>query len=207
MTSRQALLTFTSLMLAGCAATDPGTGSTRGEVITVDYGTVMQVEQVQMDPKYGTGALVGGGLGLAAASRRSGTTQAGAAIAGALIGAMIQKSKAGTADKYTVRLNNGGTIQMVTEHHDIESGDCVSVEQGKHANIRRVSPIISCPQPDRPLGEVVVGVEAHHEICAPFGQGPQIGGVAEHQSQWNQRVDNAGLSTLPDVADVGATRA
>ncbi|UCC14326.1 MAG: hypothetical protein JSW21_13455 [Gammaproteobacteria bacterium] len=146
MTSRQALLTFTSLMLAGCAATDPGTGSTRGEVITVDYGTVMQVEQVQMDPKYGTGALVGGGLGLAAASRRSGTTQAGAAIAGALIGAMIQKSKAGTADKYTVRLNNGGTIQMVTEHHDIESGDCVSVEQGKHANIRRVSPIM-CGSP------------------------------------------------------------
>ena len=146
MTSRQALLTFTSLMLAGCAATDPGTGSTRGEVITVDYGTVMQVEQVQMDPKYGTGALVGGGLGLAAASRRSGTTQAGAAIAGALIGAMIQKSNAGTADKYTVRLNNGGTIQMVTEHHDIESGDCVSVEQGKHANIRRVSPIM-CGSP------------------------------------------------------------
>jgi outer membrane lipoprotein SlyB len=146
MTSRQALLTFTSLMLAGCAATDPGTGSTRGEVITVDYGTVMQVEQVQMDPKYGTGALVGGGLGLAAASRRSGTTQAGAAIAGALIGAMIQKSKAGTADKYTVRLNNGGTIQIVTEHHDIKSGDCVSVEQGKHANIRRVSPIM-CGSP------------------------------------------------------------
>jgi hypothetical protein len=146
MTSRQTTLIFISLFVTGCAATDPGTGSTRGEVISVVYGTVMQIEQVQMDPKYGTGALVGGGLGLAAASRRSGTTQAGAAIAGALIGAMIQKSQAGTADKYTVRLNNGGTIQIVTEHHDIRSGDCVSVEQGKHANLRRVSPIM-CGSP------------------------------------------------------------
>ena len=146
MTSRQAPLVLTALLLTGCAATDPGTGSTRGEVISVEYGTVMQVEQVQMDPKYGTGALVGGGLGLAAASRRSGTTQAGAAIAGALIGAMIQKSQAGTAEKYTVQLNNRGTIQIVTEHHDIEAGECVSVEQGKHANIRRVSPIM-CGSP------------------------------------------------------------
>ena len=52
MTSRQTTLIFISLFVTGCAATDPGTGSTRGEVISVEYGTVMQIEQVQMDPKY-----------------------------------------------------------------------------------------------------------------------------------------------------------
>lgn len=130
------------LFLAGCAATDPSTGTTRNTVISVEYGTVQQVEQVNLDAKTTSGALVGGGVGLLAASGGTGVQQAGAAAVGALIGAMIQKHRAGTGDRFTVLLNNGSTIQMVTEHHDIAVGDCVSVEQGKHANIRRVSPVM-----------------------------------------------------------------
>lgn len=136
------LLTIVALALAGCAATEPTTGTTRNAVISVQYGTVQSVEQVKMDPHYGSGAVVGGGLGLLAASTRSGTTQAGAAVAGAIIGALIQKHRAGTADRHTVLLNDGQTIAIVTEHHDIAPGDCVAVEQGDHANIRRVSPVM-----------------------------------------------------------------
>jgi outer membrane lipoprotein SlyB len=136
------LFVVTVFAVAGCAATDPATGSRENTVISVSYGTVQQVEQVKMDPNYAGGALLGGGIGLAAASRRSGTTQAGAAIAGALIGALIQKHRAGMGDRYTILLTSGATIEMITEHHDIAAGDCVSVEQGKHANIRRVSPVM-----------------------------------------------------------------
>jgi hypothetical protein len=128
--------------VAGCAATDPATGTTRNTVISVEYGTVQRVEQVNLDPKTTSGALVGGGIGLLAASGGTGAQQVGAAAVSALIGAMIQKHRAGTGDRFTVLLVNGATIQIVTEHHDIESGDCVSVEQGKHANIRRVSPVM-----------------------------------------------------------------
>lgn len=130
------------IAVAGCAATEPTTGSTRNTVISVQYGIVQSVEQVKMDAHYGSGAVVGGGLGLLAASGRSGTTQAGAAVAGAIIGALVQKHRAGAADRYTVLLNNGQTIEIVTEHHDIAAGDCVAVEQGDHANIRRVSPVM-----------------------------------------------------------------
>lgn len=136
------LLTIVLVTVAGCAATEPNTGAQRNTVISVQYGTVQQVEQVQMDSNYTSGALVGGGIGLAAASRRSGTTQVGAAVAGAIIGAMIQKHRAGMADRHTVLLTNGTTIEIVTEHHDIAAGDCVAVEQGEHANIRRVSPVM-----------------------------------------------------------------
>jgi hypothetical protein len=139
---RRVVLGAAAMIMAGCAATEPTTGSTRNTVISVQYGIVQSVEQVKMDPHYGSGAVVGGGLGLLAASGRSGTTQAGAAVAGAIIGALVQKHRAGTADRHTVRLNNGQTIAIVTEHHDIAAGDCVAVEQGDHANIRRVSPVM-----------------------------------------------------------------
>jgi hypothetical protein len=44
--------------------------------------------------------------------------------------------------QHTVRLNNGTSIAVVTDHHNIVVGDCVAVEQGRHANIRRVLPVM-----------------------------------------------------------------
>ena len=125
-------------LIVGCA-TEPQTGSATNTLISVEYGTIQRIEQVQLDADHTTGALVGGGLGLATASTRSSSTQAGAALAGALIGALIADSRKKTADRYTVELRSGATVAIVTEHHDLAVGDCVSVEQGKHANIRRVS--------------------------------------------------------------------
>ena len=67
-----------AVLLAGCAnmATTPGTGSTRNSLIAVAYGTVENVQQVAMKPDYGAGALIGGVLGLAAASGYSTGSQA-----------------------------------------------------------------------------------------------------------------------------------
>jgi hypothetical protein len=39
-------------------------------------------------------------------------------------------------------LNNGASVAVVTDHHNITVGDCVAVEQGRHANIRRVSSVM-----------------------------------------------------------------
>jgi hypothetical protein len=40
--------------------------------------------------------------------------------------------------QYTVELVGGGTSVVSTEQTDIRIDDCVAVEQGQHANIRRV---------------------------------------------------------------------
>jgi outer membrane lipoprotein SlyB len=136
--------------LAGCASTDPYTGSTRNQIINVQYGTVENVQQVQMDASYGKDSLIGGALGLLVASTGSTGTQIAGAAVGAGLGALVAKETAGTGQRYTIQLTSGGDITIVTEQHDIVVGDCVSVEQGKHANVRRVSSVMCSTDPSHP---------------------------------------------------------
>ncbi|HEY6132209.1 MAG TPA: hypothetical protein VIV27_09325 [Halioglobus sp.] len=139
-----------AITLAGCASTDPMTGSPRNEVISVQYGTVENIQQVAMAPNYGAGALIGGALGLLATATHSGASQLGGVAVGAGLGALISKETAGTAERFTVRLVTNSTIDIVTENQDIQLGDCVTIEQGQHANIRRVSPVMCSTPPSSP---------------------------------------------------------
>ncbi|MCB1690599.1 MAG: hypothetical protein KDI33_19020 [Halioglobus sp.] len=149
MTTRTLPILATTLvaLLAGCASTDPMTGSTRNELISVQYGRVENIQQVQMSPDYGAGSVIGGALGLLATMGHSGASQVGGAAVGAGLGALVAKETAGTGEKFTVRLVNNNTIDIVTENQDIRLGDCVSIEQGQHANIRRVSPVMCTTPP------------------------------------------------------------
>jgi outer membrane lipoprotein SlyB len=125
-------------LLTGCAGTEPLTGSSVDSLIDIQYGTIEEVQKVKLKAHYGPGVLLGGGIGALAASHYSGTTQALAAVGGALLGALVSKERAGTAEQYTIHLVNGNTVSIVSEAHDLVAGDCVAVEQGKHANLRRV---------------------------------------------------------------------
>jgi outer membrane lipoprotein SlyB len=113
------------------------------------YGTIEQVQEVQLKANYGSGVLLGGGIGALAAMHYSGTTQVLAAVGGALLGALVAKECAGTAEQYTIKLINGNTVSIVSEAHDLVAGDCVAVEQRKHANLRRVEPqMCNTPSPE-----------------------------------------------------------
>jgi outer membrane lipoprotein SlyB len=131
-------------------STDPGTDSTRNTLISVAYGTVENVQQVQMKAKYAEGSLIGGALGLLATSHYSAGSQALGALAGAGLGALVSKETAGTANQYTIRLVNGNTVSVVTDQKEIDAGDCVSVEQGEQTNIRRVSSALCNTPPSHP---------------------------------------------------------
>jgi outer membrane lipoprotein SlyB len=144
------LSTALAVSLAGCASTDPMTGSTRNEIITVQYGIVENVQQIAMAPDYGAGSLIGGALGLLATSKHSAASQVGGTVAGAGLGALIAKETAGTGEKFTVRLVNNSTVDIVTENQAIQIGDCVSVEQGHQANIRRVAAVMCTTPPSDP---------------------------------------------------------
>jgi hypothetical protein len=136
--------------LVGCASTDPVTGSAPNEVISVQYGTVENIQQVAMAPDYGAGSVIGGALGLLATMGHSGASQVGGAVVGAGLGALVAKETAGNGVKFTVRLVNNSTIDIVTENQSIALGDCVSIEQGQHANIRRVSSVMCTTPPSDP---------------------------------------------------------
>lgn len=136
--------------LVGCASTDPVTATPRNEVISVQYGTVENIQQVAMAPDYGAGSVIGGAIGLLATMGHSGASQVGGAVVGAGLGALVAKETAGTGVKFTVRLVNNSTIDIVTENQGIALGDCVSIEQGQHANIRRVSSVMCTTPPSDP---------------------------------------------------------
>jgi len=160
-------------LLAGCAgmATDPGTGSSRNSLIAVTYGTVENVQQVAMKPGYAEGSIIGGALGLLAASHYSAGSQALGAAAGAGLGALVAKETAGTANQYTVRLVNGNTVSVVTDQSEIQAGDCVSVEQGEHANIRRVSSTMCNTPPSHPAyQDMNASVQQDSAECAAAKQ-------------------------------------
>ena len=142
---------------AGCASTDPYTGASRNQDIAVQYGTVLDAPQVEMDSATGRNAILGGALGLLAASSGSSAEQAAGAAAGAGLGALIARESAGTGQRYTIELVNGRNITLVTEQRDIAAGDCVAVEQGAHANIRRVSSSMCSTDESHPAYDAMHG--------------------------------------------------
>lgn len=107
------------------------------QAVTINYGVVTSVGTVQKDAKHAGGALAGGMMGALIGPRR----HRGLRIAaGAAAGAAIQgAATSGTLQQYTVDLIGGGTSVVSTEQTDIRIDDCVAVEQGQYANIRRVS--------------------------------------------------------------------
>ncbi len=132
----RALVGITVLLLV------PGTqlfAQTSGSSVSLQYGTVEAVGEVQAESKHAGGALLGGVAGAVIAKDHRGL----GALAGGLIGGGIAGHHTGkkVLQQYTVALKGGGAIVINTEQHDIVAGDCVVVEQGKYANIRRVSSI------------------------------------------------------------------
>jgi outer membrane lipoprotein SlyB len=129
---RWALVLFLFLSLTTNAIAQSST-----QAVTINYGLVTAVGTVQKDAKHAGGALAGGMIGALVGPRR----HRGLRIAaGAAAGAAVQgAATSGTLQQYTVELVSGGTSVVSTEQTDIRVDDCVSVEQGQYANIRRVS--------------------------------------------------------------------
>jgi outer membrane lipoprotein SlyB len=132
-----------SIVTTACET--PG-GARPGTAMSVQYGVVQSVQEVQAEANTGGGAALGGLTGLAVAAGTGGSRnqQLAGAAGGALLGGLIANQRAANQQlkQHTIRLNNGASVAVVTDHHNITVGDCVAVEQGRHANIRRVSSVM-----------------------------------------------------------------
>jgi hypothetical protein len=129
---KKLLLTCAAMaIIVGSAASHAATA------VTINYGVVESAGSTTEKSSHAGGALAGGLMGaLIGPSRHRGLK----VVAGAGIGAAIQGSATGgTVQQYSVKLNSGGQTIISTEMQDIRIGDCVSIEQGGSANIRRVS--------------------------------------------------------------------
>jgi len=112
-----------------------------GQRTSVQFGTVHNVEQVNLQSDVPAGALIGGTLGLITSG--GGRNAPRNAIVGAAIGggatAIAQGNR--TAIAYTVVMLNGSTIRIISDQTEIRVGDCVAIERvGDTNNIRREHP-------------------------------------------------------------------
>jgi outer membrane lipoprotein SlyB len=114
-----------------------GSAAWAASAVSISYGVVESVQTVQHKASHAGGAVAGGVLGAIVAGPRHRLLKVGASAAA---GAAVQGAvTSGTSFQYRVRLIGGGESIVTTEQREIRQGDCVSIEQGSHANIRRVS--------------------------------------------------------------------
>ena len=139
-----------------------------GQSATIRVGEVTAREQVELkDGSTGKGALVGGAIGLAAGSGKSGKTRRRRAAGGAAVGSAVGSSKPKqTGMMYTVKAVDGAIVQIVSDQTEIQMGDCVAVEQaGDKANIRRLSPTACQPESQEVMNDPDVQAEMQEEAA------------------------------------------
>ena len=123
-----------------------GLAAEKGSLIQVDYGVVERVENVKLDSNMGKGIVAGGMIGAGTSGKHDRAKHAAEGAAAVAILTAIAEGKR-KAHSYQVKLNSGSMVKIVIESGGIDVGDCVSVEQGKTANIRRVSSVY-CEEPE-----------------------------------------------------------
>lgn len=139
-------------------------GSIQAQSPKVDYGVVTEVNQIELGKGGSTlgtaaGALLGGVVGYGFGKGSTSGKKRRGILAGGAIGGLIGNTATKGTNKgyeYTVKLMNGDSISITTEQGQIDVEDCVTIERGESANIRRVSEV-HCQRKDaQPTAEHVV---------------------------------------------------
>ncbi len=113
-----------------------------GQMASIRHGTVVGLKTVDLNNADALkGALVGGAFGAALTRSSKGSSRRERnAIIGAVLGAAAGAASRKTGRIYSVRINEGTVLQIVTEQTEIRIDDCVIVEEaGGRANIRRTA--------------------------------------------------------------------
>lgn len=144
-----------------------GTPHVFAQTPEVDYGVVEQVKKVDLGESGSTaataaGALLGGAVGYAFGKGSTSGKKFRGIVAGGALGALVGNQATKGTNKgyeYTVDLLQGGSVTITTEQGQIDVGDCVTVERGESANIRRVSSIHCQDDDQQPTAEHIKEAE------------------------------------------------
>ncbi|MFC4701309.1 hypothetical protein ACFO4O_14155 [Glaciecola siphonariae] len=117
--------------------------------ISINYGEVIGVERGKIDSSAPGGAVMGGIVGAATSGKHH---RGKHALEGALAGGILSAILDGSRDAYTYQISlvNGSEVKVTTEQSGIRVGDCVSFEQGRTTNVRRV-PAVHCQHNNHPV--------------------------------------------------------
>lgn len=109
---------------------------------SVDYGRITSVTQSSTTSSSAqtTGAIVGGTVGLASGSGRSGSNRALRTVGGAAVGRQVGAvTSSRPVLEYQILLTGGSSVRVVTDEAGLRVGDCVAVERGGSNNLRLVA--------------------------------------------------------------------
>jgi len=121
----------------------PAFAQKAGQSARITTGIVTNAQQVKQQSDAGTGALVGGALGLLTGVGKSSSKKVRNTLLGAAGGGAVATVAQGdrNAVAYTVSTSGGSSIRVITDQTEIRVGDCVIVEEtGSTANVRRMTP-------------------------------------------------------------------
>ncbi len=143
------LVSLSMCVLSACAS--GGSSSMRGHEVRVRYAEVIDVERVKMPSNAPAGAVLGGFTGLVLARNGSGTRQIASGIGGAALGGLATAALEGDRLGYSYKLEFADDTQtrFITEKGFLQPGDCVAVERGEYANLRRVASTLCTNGPSR----------------------------------------------------------
>jgi len=138
------LISVTTCVVFFAACASSGATSARGYEVRVRYAEVIEIERVRMPSAAPAGAVVGGFTGLILSRNKSTGTKVASGLGGAALGGLATKALEGDRLGYSYRLRfaDSSISQFITEKGYLQKGDCVSVERGEYANIRRVASVL-----------------------------------------------------------------
>lgn len=133
--------------LSACTTTIPRHSASE---IRVQYGMVDRISRVPVDSAVPAGAIAGGMIGLILSHKQSTGKRAASTLGGAVLGGAAAKVLEGDnrAFQYHLTLNDGTKTSFVTEKDFLIRGDCVAVERGRYANLRRVEATMCEAKPE-----------------------------------------------------------
>ena len=135
-----------------------------GSAFEIRYGRVELVNRVKIQSDAAKGAVMGGLIGGATSGHHHrGKHAVEGAVAGALLTALFQGNR--RAYEYTVDFDDGSVTKVVTESGGIVEGDCVAVELGRTANIRRTSDVHCEHRAHEALAEPIVHAKRQSEAA------------------------------------------
>lgn len=146
--SRIILFLAVAVLISACSSSN----SSRARELSIRYGEIVEVRRVPVPSAAPVGAIVGGFTGLVLSQGSSRGSRVASTVGGAALGGIAAAALEGDrrAYQYHVRFRDGRETDYITENGFLRMGDCVAVERGEYANIRRVSNALCEPGPRPP---------------------------------------------------------
>ena len=140
-----------------------------GQSATIKVGTVVSTERVNLQSDAAKTALLGGVIGYHATSNSKSKSRKrrNAALGAAALGGATRAGEGDlTGTLYTVRMQDGSEMRVVSDQNQVVPGDCVTVEQVRdNANIRRADPVLCEPETRQVMGDLEPELEEEAEEC------------------------------------------